>query len=136
MTLDLVVRIAKVFDGDIGPDTSDLFWSTDEVYAPLTIFANCNDLFYWAAADAEEITEGNIDILEQSLRDLQTSRDYSAPMFAHLLFCCRVRKMRPQGACYAMFPKDTWHFFDECGEPRAVGLGNPMEREEHEKNHD
>src|SRR5207249_10926238 len=38
-----------------------------------------------------------------------------------LLFCCRMRNMRPQGAYYNSIPKNIWHLFDACGEEREVG---------------
>ena len=40
------------------------------------------------------------------------------------LFCCRVRKMRPQGAYYKYIDKEVWHIFDEAGPEREVGKGN------------
>ena len=42
------------------------------------------------------------------------------------LFCARIRKMRPQGACYAYYDKKDWHLFDACGPERECGFGNPM----------
>lgn len=41
------------------------------------------------------------------------------------LFAARVRKLRPQGACYTRYPKRLWHLFDEAGPVRETGIGNP-----------
>mgnify|MGYP001473367429 CR=1 FL=1 len=46
-----------------------LFWRTDGTYAPITLFIRCNDLFYWAMADLEEITPENVRELALALED-------------------------------------------------------------------
>ena len=110
-TLKLVTRVAKVFDSFDGPNSSNLFWRTDEEFAPITFFARCDDLFWWAVADLEQITLDNIHILEKSLDDLLRINKNSGH-YAHLLFCCRMRKMRPQGAYYQYIPSDIWPLFN------------------------
>ena len=109
-----------------------LFWRTDSKYAPVTFMINCNDIFYWGCADLEPITPENIGILEQSGKDYKEigkSIDPKSSMYEleiPALFCARVRKMRPQGACY---PEDKayWPLLDACGPKRETGLGNPHE---------
>lgn len=91
-----------------------VFWHTN-----LKFYVNCNDLFAWGLADAEEITESNIDLLEQSLKDA----DYIDGAF---LFCARSRKMRPQGAMYENIEKKNWYLFDECGPTRKIN--NPFQQ--------
>lgn len=101
----------------------DVWWRVDGEYAPVTMLINCNDLFYWACADAEIVTDKNIDVLEQSYKD---SQDYGG-----ILFCCRVRGMRPQGAYYKYIPKDEHKLFDACGPERPTGIGNPHDQSEY-----
>jgi hypothetical protein len=106
----LVMRIlsATAFD-----NCDDLFWRVDSEYAPITMFVNCNDLFFWGCADAETVTEENIGVLEQAYKD--------CPDHGGLLFCCRVRGMRPQGAFYKCFNMEEKPLFDACGPERAAG---------------
>lgn len=101
----------------------DIWWRVDGEYAPLTLFVNCNDLFFWACSDCETLTAENIDLFEQSYKD---DENHGA-----LLFCCRVRKMRPQGAYYKYLDKDKWHLYDKCGEARETGFGNPHDQNEY-----
>jgi hypothetical protein len=98
-----------------------MFFRTDGEYAPITFFANCGDLFYWATSDLEKITPENVEILEQSFAD--------ASFHGDTLFCARVRKMRPQGACYKHWSADLQRLFDACGPAREVDkgpFGNPI----------
>ena len=96
----------------------DIWWRVDGEYAPLTIFVNCNDLFFWGCSDAEMITIDNIDVFEQAYKD---SIDHGG-----LLFCCRVRGMRPQGAYYKYLDDGEKPLFDACGPEREIKLGNPI----------
>ena len=48
-----------------------IWWRTDEKYAPITFFVGCNDLFYWACADAEELTEENFPRLKEAIIDVR-----------------------------------------------------------------
>lgn len=103
-------------------DMQDSFWwRTDGEYAPVTIFVNCNDLFWWATADSEQVTPDNLDVLEQAIKDCRAIDDCSSCGID--LFCCRLRKMRPQGACYKHIKKELWHLFDAAGPERAVDNG-------------
>lgn len=106
------------------------WWRTDgpyAPYAPVTIFANCNDLFDWACADCERVTPDNIGLLEQSFADAAAAAD-CGEAWGDSLFCCRVRKMRPQGAYYRNLPKELWPLFDACGPEREVNMANPRPR--------
>ena len=100
----------------------DVWWRVDGEYAPVTFIVNCNDLFFWACADAELITDENIAMFEQAYKD--ASEHECGECYAGLLFCCRERKMRPQGAYYESFPKSMWGMFDECGPDRDKEKGN------------
>jgi hypothetical protein len=107
------VLTATAFDG-----CGDIFWRVDEEYAPITIFVNCNDLFFWGCADAEQITTENLEVLEQSYKDDERN--------GGLLFCCRVRGERPQGAYYKHIKKEKRHLYDACGPEKETGFGNPI----------
>jgi hypothetical protein len=66
-----------------------------------------NDVFYFASADAEDVTLDNIHVLEQACKDVEAAcprSSYAADpngynvnkdSAASVLFACRVRKMRP-----------------------------------------
>ena len=98
--------------------TDELDWGED-----LNFYIRCNDVFAWGCSDAEDISEEDLPLLEQSLKDSE--------MHGTLLFCARKRKCRPQGAYYQYFDKDTeWELFNACGEEREVGLGNPYSPED------
>jgi hypothetical protein len=101
----------------------DLWWRTDGAYAPVALFINCNDVFWWGTGDCERITPENIGVLEQSYVDAKAACDIGSA-YGGTLFCARVRKIRPQGAAYPDEPS-LWPLFDACGPERAVGMGNP-----------
>lgn len=120
--LDIALRVLQItskYD-----ECESVWWRTDGVYAPVTFLVNCNDLFYWACSDAEEITQDNIDIFEASYADAAECVGYGE-MHAGELFCCRVRGMRPQGAYYEHIIKNMWELFDACGPYREVDAVNP-----------
>lgn len=127
--------------GDGFNDTGDLWesiwWRTDDEYAPVTFFANCNDLFYWATADTEKLTPENLPLLGQALADVRVAfgvpvgewprgRDFkegwdewrNAGSHAVSLFCARVRQMRPQRPYYKHIPDKLKPLFDACGPER------------------
>jgi hypothetical protein len=81
------------------------------------VFVICNDVFYWGTADLEEVTPENFHILEQSLKDDE--------FYGDILFCARVRKMRPQGAFYKSLDDNQKKLFNECGPEREIDLTNP-----------
>jgi hypothetical protein len=113
---EFYLRVMKCMEDN----NESLWWRTDEEYAPITFLINCSDAFWWGCSDAEEITEENIDILEQSIKDAGDPR----------LFCARVRGMRPQGAMYKYIETKNRHFFDACGPEREIEIGNPCEQKE------
>lgn len=91
---------------------SSLLWDED-----LNFSINCNDWFVWGCADYEDITPETIDLLERSIQ--------ADPDTGDMLYCCRLRGMRPQGAAYSMIKKEVWPLFDDCGPERPVEFGNP-----------
>lgn len=85
------------------------------------IALDCSDTFGWGVADAQEITGETLPILEATLKDWKYGLFPLGDLYA-----ARVRKMRPQGACYKVrYDPSTWRMFDECGPERELGPGNP-----------
>jgi hypothetical protein len=114
---DLIMRAFKVFKGWSGPACDSLWWRTDDEYAPLTLIVNCNDLFYWGTADCVVLDENNIDLLEKTVEDMKAI-DPDNYTQADLLFCCRVRKMRPQIPYYKYIDEQFYPLFNACGPER------------------
>ena len=117
--LDFIMRVFRVTAFD---NCGDIWWRTDDKYAPLTIFVNCNDVFYWAMADCEEITPDNIDVFEQAYKDAAAAENDEYPSHGNDLFAARVRKMRPQPPCYKYYREKGGDklvaLFDACGPER------------------
>lgn len=111
---ELVLRVLTA--SALAQNYEDLWWRTDGEYAPVSFFVNCNDLFYLGTADAERITEDNIEVFEQACKDAEYEPG--------LLFCCRVRKMRPQGAYYECLSEADKLLFDACGPEREQDFWN------------
>mgnify|MGYP001016290637 CR=1 FL=1 len=83
-------------------------------------FINCNDFFYWGCADDEILNIDNLDLLKKSIYDCLKVNS----KLGFLLFCSRVRGMRPQGACYGYIDAGVHHLFDEAGPNRDNDVGN------------
>lgn len=110
---DFVLKLlALVAEHD---DHHSLFWRCDEKYAPISFFVNCNDLFFWATADCEQVTPENLPVLEKAYQD---ARAVDHEYMGGELFACRMRKMRPQRAAYRDFAKELWPLYDACGPER------------------
>lgn len=122
---ETLVRVFRLFE-----DLDGFWWRTDGEYAPVTLFVNCNDFFWWASGDCERVLAENIAVLEEAFQDIDNASDeHIAATWAPLLFVARLRKMRPQGAYYKHIPEVLHVLFDACGPAREAGLGNPVERE-------
>lgn len=83
---------------------------------------NCNDVFFWGSADAEDLSPETLGDLDAAIADCHGDEESGA-----LLYCARRRGMRPQGAMYKYIPKNLWAFFDACGPYRETDFFNPME---------
>lgn len=92
-----------------------LFWNI--IRGNLDFFILCNDAFFWACADVEEITPESLGLLKQAFED---AGEEDGP----LLYCARQRKMRPQGAMYKYINQKNWTLFHACGPEREVKPGN------------
>lgn len=119
---DFYERLTNIIcDHDLN---EDVFWN--RIDGKIRIYTNSSDLFWWAYADCVEITEENIELLEQSLQLCKSSLGVE-------LFACRMKKMRPQGAYYKYIPKELKKYFDECGPEREPGFGNPHDQHEYDE---
>ncbi len=138
--LGFIERLLKAVERDY---CDDLWWRTFSDGecgghdTDLHFFVNCNDVFAWGCADCEEVTPENVRVLEESIRDCENAFDGTAKhhgggtvehlCYGPMLFCCRVRETRPQGAVMKDFknPK-VLALFDAVGEKREAGtLDNP-----------
>ena len=95
-----------------------IWWRCDGEYSPITFLVNCNDLFYWAQADCEELTIENLPILKKSINDCEKIDPVCGALHGCDLFCCRVRKMRPQQPAYPKRSEGLYVLFDACGPER------------------
>ena len=87
----------------------------------------CDDFFEDKTVDRQFITDDNINCWRTSVLDVVDINPQLC-MYGPLLYCCRMRSMRPQGTCYRKIPEQLWPLFDECGPKRKIGFGNPKSR--------
>ena len=120
-SVDFAMRVLRATAFDL---CDCMFWRCDGEYAPITFLVNCSDTFWWASADAENLTPENVDLFEQSLADVVAVTGDKYDIHGPILFCCRARKMRPMECAY---PEDKrlWPLFDDAGPERPVGSDNP-----------
>ena len=86
--------------------TGELFWNRN-----LDFYVVCNDFFYYASADAEEITKENFSDFKQAIED-------AGDVDGTYLFCARIRKLRPLPEAYQWLSPDNIEKFNACGPPR------------------
>jgi len=120
-----LIKLFTIYDQFDGPASESLWWRTDGNYSPVTMFVNCNDLFYWATADSEEIGLEDLDNLAQAVKDCDEAAKEANPgsktlggFYGDILWCCRQRKMRPQKPYYKNIEKYLHPLFDSCGPER------------------
>jgi len=128
--IEFIRSILSLGDGfnDYGDLWESIWWRTDPEYAPVTFFVNCNDVFYWACADCETITPDNLPLLIQSVKDVRSQlaptdvnqfiEEYECGSLGAMLFCCRVRGMRPQHPQLEHIDQKFQHLFLACGPER------------------
>lgn len=73
-------------------------------------YVTCSDIFFWACADAEHITEEDLDDFEQALKE--------SYVYGGALWCARKRKMRPQKVIYHDLSEEEKVLFNKCGPER------------------
>lgn len=91
----LVDGVLFVGDFDSGP-----FFKTEErsTEATLCVWVNCNDLFMWASADAEDITEDELpELYNMHMADKE---------WGSLKWACKKRNMQPQAPIIRDMKKD------------------------------
>jgi hypothetical protein len=106
---EVFALFAEADDFDCG-----VFWRVDMspgANREMRLFAQCNDLFHWATADAEEITADDVPLLRQTLDDLKPLR---AEYELGNLFAARKRKLRPQEPCYKDMDPPVAALYDAC----------------------
>lgn len=148
---ELLYKVSKTVHYDA---CDSILWRFDKKKNVLKIFAECSDFFEWGSADAEDITEQNVHILEESIADIAKVMENSLQKhhFGLLLFCARVRKTRPQGAYYKYLTienviwdeenkkttfvqdkektADLRALFNQAGPPRGIDLFNPRDEDD------
>jgi len=92
-------------------------WASHGEFAPLTFFVNCNDLFWWATADAETLTPEGLPLLRQAIADVVAATGPEDRFVGFDLWCARTRKMRPQQPAYPQNER-LRILFDVCGPVR------------------
>ena len=108
----------------IDEDLVSQFYFSYEDDEFFTAVINCNDQFFWGAADGEDVTLETLPALKQAVIDCKEV-DQSWGLEGPLLYAARQRKLRPQGAAYTYIPKDLWPLFNAVGGKREINLLNP-----------
>lgn len=128
MNTKSIIRLMHIFnESNGGPPCDTLWWYSEG--DTLRFAITCSDYFCWGCADAEDIYEDDIPLLEECFRDAKAVGDgYDAGE----LYCCRKRQMRPQGACYEYLNPKIQPLIDACGPYRESGIGNPLTQEQGE----
>jgi hypothetical protein len=78
--------------------------------ANIKLLVNCNDVFYWAMADCEEIKPEEIKDLVECFKLTEN--------FGSMLWVCRKRGMRPQHPWNNSFSDEEKKLFNACGPER------------------
>lgn len=104
-------------------DLTDLLHLYIDGDSELGVCFNCNDIFFWACADAEEIqNKEDIELLEEILEQVDIKDGFCV---VGDLYCAKKKGIRPQGAAYTYYPKKYWPLFNSCGPEREVNMANP-----------
>lgn len=95
----------------------------------VSVSINCSDVFWWGTADSEDVEMEDIPLIEGAWQDIAAAVGNPNPRasLVQMLFICRKRKMRPQGAVYTYVPDAVRPLLNMCGPYREVGPGNPYD---------
>lgn len=77
---------------------------------------NCSDWFYWACADAQEITPEDLPDLIKAIED--STKLHPFEFYGPLLWTCRKRNMRPMKEVYRDMPEELHELFNKTGPKR------------------
>lgn len=114
--LAFILKTLKYFDGwNPGRSNDSLYWYFAED-GQLNFCLNCNDLFWWATADSEDITPDNFHLLDEAWKKLQS--DHDKIYYFTNLFASMSRKMRPQRPAMKNMPDYIRELFLACGPER------------------
>ena len=94
-----------------------LWWCFREGQDEPSFLVKCNDLFYWATADAEEVTVESLPELRKAIEECRAIDPVCGELYGVNLYAARQRKMRPQNCCYPR-KKELWPLFDAAGPER------------------
>jgi hypothetical protein len=97
MNAENVLRLLRLFEGD---DCSWLIWAEDR--DELRFAVNCSDTFAWGTADAEDVSDDDLDAIAQAKTDSRIDP------FWPTLWVARKRQMRPMRL-----------FLDDTAEPMS-----------------
>lgn len=114
--------------------TDEILWKVNQD-GLFRAYLMCSDLFYWGAADTEEILITDIPFLERAYKDCKAV-DPLTMYWGGWLYCSRKRKQRPQGAAYSHIDTMVWDLFNEAGPERRVDAVNPYEIGDYHPNMD
>jgi hypothetical protein len=119
---EFVIEILKLMSNY--DSTDSLFWKWQKDKNEFKVYVVCNDLFCWASADLEEITQENLTELKKAYEDAVAASPTFGEIYGSDLFCARIRGERPQGAAYPR-EKELYPLFNAVGPERKIGFGNP-----------
>ena len=116
VTPNEAVAIFAVFER--GDDYESLIWrvETKPYYVPvIKLFATCNDVFFWATADAGRRSRRTMCRYWKPVSPTWRNARTPGPSPISLrLFAARKRHMRPQKPFYKDMPEDVAALFDAC----------------------
>lgn len=113
-----ILRLLKVMAKYESQDY--LSWTED-----LEFYIRCNDFFYWASADAEDIeSEADIDMLVKAMEDAGNAVKFGDAIWGWELYCARHRGERPQDCQYDFIDEKLHPLFDACGPVRDHEMDN------------
>lgn len=119
-------QVRKVMEAT--EELCDITWQVrdGEIHALIT----CNDVFSWGTADAEEVTPGDVMALIAAFTECRLALDeqwWVAYNWGDVLWVCRKRGRRPQGALFASIPVALWDLFLATGPEREIApYENPL----------
>lgn len=96
--------------------SGDVYWQN--AGDKISFYFMCSDVFHYASADLERITPENFQVLEECIRDLEAIGNGFAFVYADLLYCARVRRMRPLATRKKFDKPEIQALFDACGPER------------------
>lgn len=116
MDYTFILDVLKLFSLDETDGYDRLFWRCNHP-GEVWFYVNVNDVFWWATADIELITVGDVAAIRQALADV-AAIDAKEKDAGFDLWAARKRHMRPQQAAYPK-NKRLWALFDACGPVRT-----------------